>query len=75
MSQRILESHGEDEVEVAIIVAITTTQLEEILCDDVAEVVSGLDAINVEGNIDISYVSLPLTNEKLLPLVQQALTA
>ena len=71
MSQRILESHGEDEVEVAII----TTQLDEILCDDVAKVVSGLDAINVEGNIDISYISLPLTNEKLLPLVQQALTA
>ena len=70
ISQRILNLHGEDEIEVAISEAITSSQVEEILCEDIIEVVFVLDTIYPKGNMEVSYIYLPLTNEKLWPSVQ-----
>ena len=72
LSQRILDLHGKDEIEVAIFEAITLNQVEETLREDIFEVISILDTIQPTGKMEISYIDLPLTNEKLLPSVQQA---
>ena len=74
ISQRILDLHVKDEIEVAISEAITSNGVEETLREDIIEVVFSIDTIHPTCNMEVSYIDLPLTYEKLLPSVQQAPT-
>ena len=54
--------------------AIASNQVEETLREDIIEVVFIIDTIHPTCNMEVSYIDLPLTNEKLLPSVQQVPT-
>ena len=73
LAQKVMDMHYEDEVELVLSEAMMETHMEGVLDEQaMMEIIAALNSYEEEGNEQSSFISLPLTQEKLLPSIQQA---